>query len=65
MKMANCPGLVDSALAETIPMQGRMIHGRKDGALFEESQAYDIHGRARKVYDCPIWMLTHLSSYGR
>ena len=45
MRKANCPGLVDSILADTIPMHGRMIHGRKKESLFEESQAYDIHGR--------------------
>ena len=45
MRKANCPGLVDSILADTIPMHGRMIHGRKNETLFEESQAYDIHGR--------------------
>jgi hypothetical protein len=45
MRKARCPGLVESVLAETIPMHGRMIHGRKNGRLFEESQAYDIHGR--------------------
>lgn len=45
MKQANYPGLVDAILSETIPMYGRMIHGQKNGSLFEESQAYDIHGR--------------------
>jgi kynurenine 3-monooxygenase len=45
MRQANCPGLVDAILADTIPMHGRMIHGRKNGSIFEESQAYDIHGR--------------------
>lgn len=45
MKQANITGLIDAVLAETIPMHGRMIHGQKQGKLFEESQAYDIHGR--------------------
>jgi kynurenine 3-monooxygenase len=45
MRNANCPGLLDAVLAETIPMHGRMIHGAKHGKIFEESQAYDIHGR--------------------
>jgi len=45
MRNANCPGLLDAVLAETIPMHGRMIHGEKNGKIFEESQAYDIHGR--------------------
>lgn len=47
MRNAKCPGLLDTVLAETIPMYGRMIHGEKKGKLFEESQAYDIHGRVR------------------
>ena len=47
MRNANVPGLIDAVLAETIPMHGRMIHGQKQGKLFEESQAYDIHGRVR------------------
>jgi kynurenine 3-monooxygenase len=33
-------------MAETIPMRGRMIHGKKiTGELYEEAQDYDIHGR--------------------
>jgi len=45
MKKANCPGLLDSILDDTIPMHGRMIHGIKNDELFEESQIYDVHGR--------------------
>jgi hypothetical protein len=26
-------------------MHGRMIHGAKQGEIYEESQNYDIHGR--------------------
>ncbi|ROW14168.1 hypothetical protein VPNG_04293 [Cytospora leucostoma] len=38
--------LLDHVLAATIPMRGRMIHGRKAGGdLYEEAQDYDIHGR--------------------
>ncbi|KAL9608387.1 MAG: hypothetical protein Q9167_006784, partial [Letrouitia subvulpina] len=41
-------GLLDGILTETIPMHGRMIHGRKpDGELYEEAQLYDAHGRVR------------------
>jgi kynurenine 3-monooxygenase len=47
MRMANRPLLVESVLKRTIPMHGRMIHGEKDGKLYEQSQAYDIHGRVR------------------
>jgi hypothetical protein len=57
MRKADVPGLIDAVLAETIPMHGRMIHGQKHGQLFEESQAYDIHGRV-----ClPLSALTYLS----
>lgn len=38
--------LLDHVLAATIPMRGRMIHGRKaTGELYEEAQDYDVHGR--------------------
>jgi len=46
MKRANCPGLLKSILDDTIPMHGRMIHGMKNDRLYEESQNYDVHGRA-------------------
>ena len=46
MKHSNRSGFVEAILKETIPMHGRMIHGRdKDGKLWEESQAYDVRGR--------------------
>lgn len=45
MRRAECAGLLESVLAETIPMHGRMIHGRRHGELYEESQSYDVHGR--------------------
>ena len=42
--------LLDHVLAATIPMRGRMIHGRKaNGELYEESQDYDVHGRVSKI----------------
>lgn len=48
MRHAGVEGLVDEVLKETIPMHARMIHGRsKLGDLYEESQAYDVHGRVR------------------
>lgn len=38
--------LLDHVLAATIPMRGRMIHGKKTGGeLYEEGQDYDVHGR--------------------
>lgn len=45
LRAADCPGLLDSILADTIPMHGRMIHGRKGDDVFQESQKYDAHGR--------------------
>jgi kynurenine 3-monooxygenase len=46
------PGLLDSILAETIPMYGRMIHGcSPTGTLSQASQAYDVHGRFIRAVD--------------
>lgn len=45
MRASHRPGLLESILAQTIPMHGRMIHGRRGDDLFEESQLYDAHGR--------------------
>ena len=43
---AGQPKLLDSILETTIPMRGRMIHGRgSNGKLYEESQDYDVHGK--------------------
>ncbi len=52
MRHTQCEGLIDSVLAETIPMHGRMIHGRrKGGDQYQESQEYDVHHRVgRKVH---------------
>ncbi|KAF5004566.1 hypothetical protein FDECE_8956 [Fusarium decemcellulare] len=44
--------LVQYVLESTIPMRGRMIHGRgPTGALFEQSQNYDVNGRAIHAID--------------
>ena len=52
MRNASTPELVAGVLTETIPMKGRMIHGRsKTGGNFQESQAYDVHGRAIRAVD--------------
>ncbi|THY29040.1 kynurenine 3-monooxygenase [Aureobasidium pullulans] len=51
LREANVPGLIEAVLEETIPMHGRMIHGEKQGELYEESQNYDIHGRAIRAVD--------------
>jgi len=45
MRKAGRPALLEAVLAETIPMHGRMIHGAKQGELYEESQQYDVYGR--------------------
>ena len=49
MRESRCEGLLEDVLAETIPMHARMIHGRrKNGEIYEESQAYDANGRVRR-----------------
>ena len=55
MRTARADNLLDEVLNETIPMHGRMIHGkRRNGQLFQEPQAYDVHGRVR----CPYTPIT-------
>ncbi|OCK82524.1 kynurenine 3-monooxygenase [Lepidopterella palustris CBS 459.81] len=51
MRKANCPGLLDAVLDETIPMHGRMIHGERQGKLFQDVQLYDVHGRFQRAVD--------------
>ncbi|KAI9776425.1 MAG: kynurenine 3-monooxygenase, mitochondrial precursor, partial [Peltula sp. TS41687] len=47
LQSADCPGLLEAICEETIPMYGRMIHGRDtEGNHISQSQAYDIHGQA-------------------
>ena len=44
--------MVTKILQGSVPMKARMIHGQgKDGLLYEESQDYDIHGRAIHAID--------------
>lgn len=44
--------LLDHVLAATIPMRGRMIHGKKaTGEFYEEAQDYDVHGRVSSPTD--------------
>ena len=46
MRQAECDGLLEDVLRETIPMHARMIHGRrKNNDIYEESQEYDANGR--------------------
>ncbi|KAI9816045.1 MAG: kynurenine 3-monooxygenase, mitochondrial precursor [Pycnora praestabilis] len=52
MRHTKCSGLIDAVFEETIPMHGRMIHGRdKKGDLFEDSQEYDVMGRFLRAVD--------------
>ncbi|AEO68139.1 uncharacterized protein THITE_2117536 [Thermothielavioides terrestris NRRL 8126] len=52
MRHAGQPKLIDHVMAATIPMRGRMIHGRRaNGDLYEESQDYDVHGRSILAID--------------
>ncbi|KAK4235957.1 hypothetical protein C8A03DRAFT_17359 [Achaetomium macrosporum] len=52
MRHAGQPKLIDHVMGATIPMRGRMIHGRRaNGDLYEESQDYDVHGRCILAID--------------
>jgi kynurenine 3-monooxygenase len=52
LRQSGSSSLLDSILADTIPMHGRMIHGQdKTGALTEASQQYDVHNRAIQAVD--------------
>ena len=46
IKHAGATDLLSNIMAETIPMHGRMIHGKKNDQLYSKSQAYDVHGRS-------------------
>jgi kynurenine 3-monooxygenase len=46
MRHAGHPSLLETVMAGTIPMRGRMIHGKSPlGDLYEHSQNYDAKGR--------------------
>jgi kynurenine 3-monooxygenase len=52
MRHAGSSSLLESVLSQTIPMYGRMIHGEDfNGALTEEAQLYDVHGRYQRAVD--------------
>ncbi|KUJ23910.1 FAD dependent oxidoreductase [Mollisia scopiformis] len=52
IKCSGRADLLESIIGETIPMRGRMIHGRdKSGELYEQGQDYDIHGRTLYAAD--------------
>ncbi|PQE09003.1 kynurenine 3-monooxygenase protein [Rutstroemia sp. NJR-2017a WRK4] len=47
MRQSGRTELLESVMKEAIPMRGRMIHGASTtGELYEQSQDYDVHGRA-------------------
>lgn len=49
MRHADQQDLLDHVVSATIPMRGRMIHGKRpSGELYEEPQDYDIHGRVMR-----------------
>ena len=60
MQHTNRTDLIEKVLRGTIPMYGRMIHGKDRGQLYEAAQAYDVHGRVGTSPSnmCPA-MLTH------
>ncbi|KAK3902632.1 hypothetical protein C8A05DRAFT_33638 [Staphylotrichum tortipilum] len=52
MRHAGQPKLIEHVMGATIPMRGRMIHGRRaNGELYEEGQDYDVHGRSILAID--------------
>jgi len=51
MRNAEQPKLIDHVTAVTLPMRGRMIHGKTPyGEIYEASQDYDIHGRVSPTH---------------
>ncbi|KJZ77572.1 Kynurenine 3-monooxygenase [Hirsutella minnesotensis 3608] len=52
MRQAGHSTLVDAVMSGTIPMRGRMIHGKgPTGGLYQHSQDYDAMGRAIYAID--------------
>ncbi|KAI8629746.1 FAD/NAD(P)-binding domain-containing protein [Xylariaceae sp. FL1651] len=46
LRHADQDKLLQHVFSATIPMRGRMIHGKRpDGTLYEAAQDYDVHGR--------------------
>ena len=53
MRHANTPGLLEYIMEATVPMRGRMIHGRdKNDQLHEHAQDYDVKGRVCVTPSC-------------
>ena len=50
MRHAGQPRLLEHVMGPTIPMRGRMIHGKdQSGRLYEHAQDYDAKGRVRET----------------
>ncbi len=48
MRYARQPELLERVMGVTVPMRGRMIHGKDSlGRLYEHAQDYDVRGRVR------------------
>ena len=46
IKASGSPDLLGKIKSETLPMRGRMIHGKSaTGEFYQQPQDYDIHGR--------------------
>lgn len=61
MRSTGRPDLIESVMAETIPMRGRMIHGKNvAGDFYEAPQDYDVHGRVSSKFQ-NLQNHTHLS----
>jgi hypothetical protein len=55
MKQSGRLQMLERIFNETIPMRGRMIHGKdSSGKLYEQPQDYDIHGRVFTLRLPPI-----------
>lgn len=51
LRHAGQPRLLEDTVAATIPMRGRMIHGKRpSGELTETTQDYDVHGRVSEEH---------------
>jgi hypothetical protein len=62
--------MLERIFSETIPMRGRMIHGKDStGKLYEQPQDYDIHGKVATLRLYPFikanMILDHICSRSR
>lgn len=55
MKHTGHSSLLGTVMQGTIPMRGRMIHGKSPlGDLYEHAQDYDAKGRVSQVQLCSL-----------